>query len=180
MDIQFFSQGWIATVCPLKLKLRIHDIKKNDVSREEFRKMCIELTRENIRGMKRQMQRMGYCQDWSREYVTMTPEYQEKTQTSFLQMYHDGLIYRDVHPVNWCPRCETAIAFAEVEYQENETFLNYLEFPASNDESGVPIATTRPELLAACVAVVVHPDDERYQHLAGQKVKVPLFDREVE
>ncbi len=176
-----FPQGWDCHGLPTEVKVEeIHDIKKNDVSREEFRKMCIELTRENIQGMKRQMQRMGYCQDWSREYVTMTPEYQEKTQTSFLQMYHDGLIYRDVHPVNWCPRCETAIAFAEVEYQENETFLNYLEFPASNDESGVPIATTRPELLAACVAVVVHPDDERYQHLAGQKVKVPLFDREVE
>ncbi len=176
-----FPQGWDCHGLPTEVKVEeIHDIKKNDVSREEFRKMCIELTSENIQGMKTQMQRMGYCQDWSREYVTMTPEYQEKTQTSFLQMYHDDLIYRDVHPVNWCPRCETAIAFAEVEYQENETFLNYLEFPASSEESGVPIATTRPELLAACVAVVVHPDDERYQHLAGKKVEVPLFGREVE
>ena len=127
--------------------------------------MCIELTKKNIHGMKTQMQRMGYSQDWEREFVTMTPEYKEKTQLSFLKMYHEGLIYRAVHPVNWCPRCETAIAFAEVEYTENETFLNYLEFPSSTEESGVPIATTRPELLAACVAVVVHPDDERYQHL---------------
>jgi valyl-tRNA synthetase len=176
-----FPQGWDCHGLPTEVKVEeIHGIKKNDVSREDFRRMCIELTGENIQGMKTQMQRMGYSQDWTREYVTMTPEYQEKTQTSFLQMYHDGLIYRDVHPVNWCPRCETAIAFAEVEYQENETFLNYLEFPASSDEPGVLIATTRPELLAACVAVVVHPDDERYQHLIGKKVIVPLFDREVE
>ncbi|BDZ68952.1 valine--tRNA ligase [Methanobacterium ferruginis] len=176
-----FPQGWDCHGLPTEVKVEeIHGIKKNDVPREEFRDMCIELTGENIMGMKTQMQRMGYSQDWSREYVTMTPEYKAKTQRSFLKMYHDGLIYRAVHPVNWCPRCETAIAFAEVEYQENETYLNYLEFPAANDESGVPIATTRPELLAACVAVVVHPDDERYQHLTGKKVRVPLFNREVE
>lgn len=176
-----FPQGWDCHGLPTEVKVEeIHGIKKNDVPRDEFRKMCIELTSENIEGMKTQMHRMGYSQDWSREYVTMTPEYQEKTQLSFLQMYDDGLIYRAVHPVNWCPRCETAIAFAEVEYQENETFLNYLEFPDASNESGVLIATTRPELLAACVAVVVHPDDERYQHLTGKKVTVPLFNREVE
>lgn len=176
-----FPQGWDCHGLPTEVKVEeIHGIKKNDVPREEFRQMCIDLTRENIQGMKTQMQRMGYSQDWNREYVTMTPEYKAKTQLSFLKMYHEGLIYRAVHPVNWCPRCETAIAFAEVDYKENETFLNYLEFPSNNDESCVPIATTRPELLAACVAVVVHPDDERYQHLTGQKVKVPLFNREVE
>jgi len=176
-----FPQGWDCHGLPTEVKVEeTQGIKKNDVPREEFRRMCIELTGENIQGMKTQMQRMGYSQDWNREYVTMTPEYKEKTQRSFLQMYHDGLIYRAVHPVNWCPRCETAIAFAEVEYQENETFLNYLEFPSSTDEPGVAIATTRPELLAACVAVVVHPEDERYQHLTGKKVQVPLFDREVE
>ncbi len=176
-----FPQGWDCHGLPTEVKVEeTQGIKKNDVPREEFRRMCIELTGENIHGMKTQMQRMGYSQDWNREYVTMTPEYKEKTQLSFLQMYHDGLIYRAVHPVNWCPRCETAIAFAEVEYQENETFLNYLEFPAPSGEAGVPIATTRPELLAACVAVVVHPEDERYQHLTGKKVQVPLFDREVE
>ncbi len=176
-----FPQGWDCHGLPTEVKVEeIHGIKKNDVPREKFRQMCIELTGENIQGMKTQMQRMGYSQDWTREYVTMTPAYKEKTQKSFLQMYHDGLIYRAVHPVNWCPRCETAIAFAEVEYQENETFLNYLEFPATSHESGVLIATTRPELLAACVAVVVHPEDERYQHLTGKKVQVPLFNREVE
>lgn len=175
-----FPQGWDCHGLPTEVKVEeIHNIKKNDVSREEFRKMCIDLTRENIDGMKTQMQRMGYSQDWNREYVTMTPEYQEKTQLSFLKMYDEGLIYRAVHPVNWCPRCETAIAFAEVEYQENETYLNYLEFPATDEELNVPIATTRPELLAACVAVVVHPEDERYKKLQDKKVRVPLFDRDV-
>ncbi|HNR25113.1 MAG TPA: valine--tRNA ligase, partial [Methanobacteriaceae archaeon] len=126
-----------------------------------------------------QMMRLGFSQDWTREYVTMTPEYQAKTQLSFLEMYQQGLIYRAVHPVNWCPRCETAIAFAEVEYHENQTHLNYLLFPDSDGRGGVEIATTRPELLAACVAVVVHPEDERYQDLAGETVTIPLFNREV-
>ena len=176
-----FPQGWDCHGLPTEVKVEeIHSIKKNDVPREKFRQMCIALTSDNIQGMKSQMQRMGYSQDWSREYVTMTPEYMEKTQLSFLKMYREGLIYRAVHPVNWCPRCETAIAFAEVDYQEKETYLNYLEFQAPDGKGNVPIATTRPELLAACVAVVVHPEDERYHHLAGEKVIVPLFAREVE
>jgi valyl-tRNA synthetase len=176
-----FPQGWDCHGLPTEVKVEeLHSIKKNDVPKEKFRQMCIELTSENIQGMKKQMQRMGYSQDWSREYVTMTPQYQEKTQLSFLKMYQEGLIYRAVHPVNWCPRCETAIAFAEVDYQENETYLNYLEFPGPEGKGNIPIATTRPELLAACVAVVVHPEDERYRHLVGEKVTVPLFSREVE
>ncbi len=175
-----FPQGWDCHGLPTEVKVEeTHNIKKNDVSREEFRQMCVDLTRDNIAMMKTQMQSMGFSQDWSREFVTMTPEYMYKTQLSFLKMFEKGLIYQGIHPVNWCPRCETAIAFAEVEYQENETYLNYLEFPAENGEKGVMIATTRPELLSACVAVVVHPDDERYQDLAGRKVQVPIFGRNV-
>ena len=148
-----FPQGWDCHGLPTEVKVEeIHHIKKNDVPRDKFREMCIDLTRENITGMKAQMMRLGFSQDWTREYVTMTPEYQAKTQLSFLEMYQQGLIYRAVHPVNWCPRCETAIAFAEVEYHENQTHLNYLLFPDS-DGRVVEIATTRPELLAACVAV---------------------------
>ncbi|WP_414468910.1 valine--tRNA ligase [Methanobacterium sp. ACI-7] len=176
-----FPQGWDCHGLPTEVKVEeTHEIKKGDVPREKFREMCVDLTRENIKQMKAQMISLGFSQDWSREFVTMTPEYMQRTQLSFLKMYDEGLIYRGIHPVNWCPRCETAIAFAEVEYQENETFLNYLEFPAEVGEEGVLIATTRPELLAACVAVVVHPEDERYKKLAGKKLEVPLFGRSVE
>ena len=143
--------------------------------------------------MKKDMKAMGYSQDWTREFVTMNPEYMRRTQYSFLKMYEDGLIYQGKHPVNWCPRCQTAIAFAEVEYSDNTTFLNYVNFPpavedsyddiASSQESGkqadpkeegILIATTRPELMSACVAVVIHPEDERYTHLLGKYVEVPL------
>ncbi len=175
-----FPQGWDCHGLPTEVKVEeTHHIKKSDVPREEFRRMCIELTQSNIMMMKTQMQSLGFSQDWSREFVTMTPEYKRKTQHSFLEMYDEGLIYQAVHPVNWCPRCETAIAFAEVEYHENETYLNYLEFPEVDGEGKVPIATTRPELLSACVAVTVHPDDERYQSIAGKYLEVPLYDRKV-
>jgi valyl-tRNA synthetase len=176
-----FPQGWDCHGLPTEVKVEeTHGIKKGDVPREEFRKMCVDLTSQNIKQMKAQMISLGFSQDWSREFVTMTPEYMKRTQLSFLKMHNEGLIYRGIHPVNWCPRCETAIAFAEVEYHENETYLNYLEFPAENGEDGVLIATTRPELLSACVAVVVHPEDERYKELAGKRLEVPLFGRSVE
>ncbi len=176
-----FPQGWDCHGLPTEVKVEeTHSIKKNDVSREDFRKMCVDLTRDNIATMKNQMQSMGFSQDWNREYITMTPEYMQKTQLSFLKMKEQGLIYQGIHPVNWCPRCETAIAFAEVEYNENETFLNFLEFPSEDADKGVMIATTRPELLSACVAVVVHPEDDRYQELKGKKVQVPIFGQKVE
>ncbi|MGO9387187.1 MAG: valine--tRNA ligase [Methanobacterium sp.] len=175
-----FPQGWDCHGLPTEVKVEeTHQIKKSDVDREEFRRMCIDLTRVNIDMMKTQMQSLGFSQDWSREFVTMTPEYKRKTQLSFLEMYNKGLIYQAVHPVNWCPRCETAIAFAEVEYHENETYLNYLEFPEVNGMGKVSIATTRPELLSACVAVTVHPDDERYQGMAGKYLEVPIYNRKV-
>jgi len=104
----------------------------------------------------------------------MKPEYYVKTQKSFVQMYQQGRIYREDHPVNWCPRCGTAIAFAEVEYASRTTTLNYMRFPA--EDGFVEIATSRPELLAACVAVAVNPEDERYQKYIGKQVQVPLFD----
>jgi len=176
-----FPQGWDCHGLPTEVKVEeTHNIKKGDVPRAKFREMCVDLTRTNIKQMKSQMLSMGFSQDWSREFVTMTPEYMKRTQLSFLKMYEQGLIYRGIHPVNWCPRCETAIAFAEVEYHENETYLNYLEFPVEESEKGLMIATTRPELLSACVAVVVHPEDERYKEMAGKKVEVPLFGRNVE
>ena len=194
-----FTQGWDCHGLPTEVKVEeTHGIKKNDVSRTKFREYCVDLTTDNIAKMKAQMQAMGYSQDWTREFVTMTPEYMKKTQYSFLKMYDEGLIYQGKHPVNWCPRCETAIAFAEVEYSDNKTFLNYVNFPpavedsyddiassqssgkqADSGEEGILIATTRPELMSACVAVVIHPEDERYSHLLGKYVEVPLSHQKV-
>lgn len=175
-----FPQGWDCHGLPTEVKVEeIHEIKKNDVSRETFRKYCIDLTHENIEKMRRQMRSMGYSQDWDHEYITMLPENKMRTQLSFLKLYNKDMIYQDIHPINWCPRCETAIAFAEVEYKDNTTQLNYINFPVTQEDAHVTIATTRPELLCACVAVVVHPDDERYSNLHGKTVTLPIYNRNV-
>jgi valyl-tRNA synthetase len=175
-----FPQGWDCHGLPTEVKVEeTHNIKKNDVPREKFREYCIDLTHDNIEKMRIQMNKMGYSQDWTHEYITMLPQNKRRTQLSFLKMYNDDMIYRDIHPINWCPRCETAIAFAEVEYTDNTTKLNYVNFPSADGTDHVTIATTRPELLCACVAVVVHPDDERYTSLHDKTVVLPLYNREV-
>ena len=173
-----FPQGWDCHGLPTEVKVEeLNHITKNQVPREEFRLLCEKLTEEAIERFHQSMGRLGLSIDWSNEYVTMRPEYYVKTQTSFVRMHEKGLIYREDHPVNWCPRCGTAIAFAEVEYDSRTTTLNYMRFVSADGE--MQIATSRPELLPACVAVAVHPDDQRYQKFIGKKVRVPLFDYEV-
>ncbi|MDD4331487.1 MAG: valine--tRNA ligase [Methanosarcinaceae archaeon] len=169
-----FPQGWDCHGLPTEVKVEeTQGITKNQVPRAEFRRMCREMTTGNIEKMRKTMLRLGFSVDWSNEFVTMEPEYFVKTQKSFVKMYEDDRIYHEEHPVNWCPRCETAIAFAEVEYEARKTKLNFIHFDKVN------IATTRPELMAACVAVAVNPKDERYKEYIGQTIKVPLFGQKV-
>jgi len=173
-----FPQGWDCHGLPTEVKVEeIHKITKNQVPREEFRRLCEEMTAQAIERMRKTITRLGISTDWSNEYITMMPEYYGKTQASFVQMYQKDMIYREDHPVNWCPRCATAIAFAEVEYDSRQTTLNYMKFQACDGH--VEIATTRPELLPACVAVAVNPEDPRYSRYPGTKVTVPLFDYQV-
>ncbi len=169
-----FPEGWDCHGLPTEVKVEeAHGITKSQVSREEFRRLCVELTTKNIERMRKSLRRLGFSIDWSNEYITMEPSYFGKTQRSFVQMYNSGMIYQQNHPVNWCPRCETAIAFAEVEYDSRSTVLNYLNLDK------LKIATTRPELLAACVAVAVNPDDERYREYVNTEVRVPVFGHRV-
>jgi valyl-tRNA synthetase len=169
-----FPQGWDCHGLPTEVKVEeTYGITKNQVPRAEFRKMCRELTAGNIEKMRKTMLRLGFSVDWSNEFITMEPSYFVKTQKSFVRMYNAGHIYHEDHPVNWCPRCETAIAFAEVEYEARQTKLNFVHFDK------VDIATTRPELMAACVAVAVNPGDERYKAYVGQEITVPIFGQKV-
>ncbi len=169
-----FPEGWDCHGLPTEVKVEeLNGITKSQVSREEFRRMCVELTTKNIERMRKSLRRLGFSIDWSNEYITMDPAYFGKTQASFVQMYSNGRVYQQNHPVNWCPRCETAIAFAEVEYDARDTLLNFLNFDK------LKIATTRPELLAACVAVAVNPDDNRYGKYVNSEVKVPVFGHNV-
>ncbi|MBS3815639.1 MAG: valine--tRNA ligase, partial [Hadesarchaea archaeon] len=175
-----FPQGWDCHGLPTEVQVeKQNNIRKDDVSREKFRELCVELTEKNISHMKNEMDSLGLSIDWSTEYRTMNPEYYGKTQLSFLKLFEDDLIYQGKHPVNWCPRCETAIADAEVEYEDKEGTLNYIEFEVVGEEDELIIATTRPELLPACVLVAVHPDDDKYSNYVGKELEVPIFNQTV-
>ena len=175
-----FPQGWDCHGLPTEVRAeKTLGINKRDIPPEEFRRICSELTEKWIEQMKVTMKRIGFSIDWSLEYRTMDPDYWRKTQLSFVILYKKGFIYKAEHPVLWCPRCETAIAEAEVEYVDRKGKLYYIKFPTADSSGHVVIATTRPELLPACVAAVVHPEDERYKDLIGKEIIVPLFNRKI-
>lgn len=172
-----FPQGWDCHGLPTEVRVeKTIGKSKSEVPPEEFLRLTREYTLKWIEPMKKAIKALGCSIDWTTEYRTMEPDYWRRTQLSFVLMYKKGLIYKSKHPVNWCPRCETAIAEAEVEYVEKNRPLYYFNFQLE-DGSPLTIASTRPELLAACVAVAVNPEDHRYKHLIGKRAKVALYDR---
>jgi len=175
----YFPQGWDCHGLPTEVEVeKRHKIKKTDLPPNEFRKLCENHVNEYIHLMKEAIIGLGCSTDWTTEYKTMDPDYWRRTQLSFILLYNKGFIYKGKHPINWCPRCETAIADAEVEYESRTTELNYIKFKLA--EGGfLKIATTRPELIPACVAVAVNPNDERYQQYLGKEILVPTTDRKV-
>jgi len=176
----YFPQGWDCHGLPVEVEVeKKKKIKKTDMPPDEFRKLCEELVNQNISLMKEATVRLGYSIDWTTEYKTMDPDYWRRTQLSFILLYKKGFIYRGKYAVNWCPRCETAIADAEVEYGTRNAELHHVRFKL--EKGGfLEIATTRPELIPACVAVAVNPQDDRYTKYVGVKVRVPGTGRTVE
>ncbi|WP_297420820.1 valine--tRNA ligase [Thermococcus sp.] len=173
-----FPQGFDNHGLPTELKVE----KEFGISKdqpEKFLQKCVEWTWQAIEAMRNQFIRIGYSADWDLEYHTMDDWYKAAVQKSLLEFYKKGMLYRDEHPVYWCPHCRTSLAKAEVGYVEEEGFLYYIKLPLADGSGHVPIATTRPELMPACVAVFVHPEDERYKDVVGKKVKLPIFGREV-
>jgi valyl-tRNA synthetase len=175
-----FPQGWDCHGLPVEVEVeKRNKIKKTDVPPDQFRKLCEQLVNSNIAGMKDAMIRLGLSMDWTTEYKTMDPDYWRRTQLSFIQLYEKDFIYRGTYPVNWCPRCETAIADAEVRYDQRNASFYHVKFEL--EEGGfLEIATTRPELIPACVTVAVHPQDERYKKHVGKRIKIPTTSRTVE
>ncbi len=177
----YFPQGWDCHGLGIEVQVeREHKIKKRDVPPDKFRKLCEKLVEKYIAMMKEGVVRLGCSVDWTTEYRTMDPDYWKRTQLSFIILYNKGFMYRGKHPVNWCPRCETAIADAEVDYEEREGTLHYIKFPLEGSNEHLLIATTRPEFIPACVAVAVHPEDDRFNKYIGRKITVPLVNRTVE
>jgi valyl-tRNA synthetase len=166
----YYPQGWDCQGFPTEVKV---EKKYGRMPPEEFREKCVEWTGDMIERMKEQMKGLAFSADWRYEYRTMDQDYHRKVQLSLLKMYKKKLVYRDKYPVYWCPKCVSAIAKAELDDVEKEGVLNHIKFTGPGGEDLV-IATTRPELLHACVAVLYHPEDERYKNLEGKKIKTPL------
>ena len=166
----YYPQGWDCQGFPTEVRV---EKKHGRLPPKEFREKCVEWTEEMIKRMKSQMKELAFSADWRYEYRTMDSDYHRKVQLSLLKMYEKKLIYRDTYPVYWCPKCVSAIAKAELDDVEKDGMLNYIKFTGPKKEDLI-IATTRPELLHACVAVLYHPEDERYKGLDKKKIKTPL------
>ncbi len=174
----YFPQGYDCHGLPTELKVeKEFKISKDDP--EEFLKRCIEWTNEAISTMTQQFNKIGYSTDWEYTYKTMDKRYLKTVQKSLLFFFERGWLFLDDHPIHWCTQCRTALAKQEVGYIDKKGKFWYIKLPISDGSGYATIATTRPELMSSCVAVLVHPDDKRYYNLSQKKVKLPIFDREV-
>ena len=176
-----FPQGWDCHGLGIEVQVeRENRIRKREMPPDKFRKLCEKLVEKYVTIMKEGIMRLGCSNDWTTEYRTMDPDWWRRTQLSFILLYKKGFMYQGTHPVNWCPRCETAIADAEVNYEQHDGTLHYLRFPVENSNEYVRIATTRPELIPACVAVAVHPGDARFAKYENMRLRVPETSRTVQ
>ena len=155
-----------------------HGITKFSVDRKTYLRLCTEYANQFIGTMTRQFEMLGMSLDPSIYYETHAPYYRKYTQISFLKLLKKGLAYKGKFPVNWCPHCNTSLADAEVEREERATKLHFITFRVREGGS-LEIATTRPELIGACHAVLVHPDDSRYSGLKGKHAILPVYGRDV-
>ncbi|MBR9689880.1 MAG: class I tRNA ligase family protein, partial [Candidatus Altiarchaeota archaeon] len=153
-------------------------VKAHEIPRNKFLNLCHQTLDKYEKNISNVMNLTGLSVDWSSVYRTDSPEYRTLTQSTFIDLWNKGLIYEDTKPNNWCPGCKTTLADAEVEYREGKSKLVFIKFPLKNGEY-IKIATTRPELLGACQAVVVHPTDSKFSKYAGETAAIPLYDRSV-
>jgi len=178
-----FPMGIDRNGLPVEVQVeRLYKIRMYETPREKFLELCRELLDRYEREILEISKRLGFSMnsfDPKEIYRTDSPEYRRITQATFIELFKRGLIYEDERPNNWCPRCRTTLADAEVEYQEEETRLVYIKFRVKETGEDLIIATTRPELLAGCAAVLVHPDDDRYKHLHNKHAIVPIYEKVV-
>ncbi len=160
-----------------RLVEKLNNVKGKEMSRSEFIKLCLKTLKKITPSFILAWKNLGISADYDLFYSTIDKNSQKISQTSFIDLFRAGEIYQKDFPTIWCPECQTAIAQAELEDKESSTLFSTLKF--SCDGEDLLIATTRPELLGACVAVFVNPKDKRYSNLIGKKAKVPLFGFEV-
>jgi len=169
----------IATQMMVERQLASEGKKRRDMGREKFIERVWEWKQLYGNAILDQMKRLGASVDWDREYFTMDENLNRAVREVFVRLYEEGLIYRGKYIVNWCPRCETAISDLEVKHEEVAGKLWEIRYPVVGSSEFITVATTRPETMLGDTAVAVNAADERYTHLHGKKVMLPLMNREI-
>ncbi|OQA33138.1 MAG: Valine--tRNA ligase [Betaproteobacteria bacterium ADurb.Bin341] len=169
----------IATQIVVERQLDGQGISRHDLGREKFLEKVWEWKEYSGNTITRQMRRLGTSPDWSRERFTMDTGLNKIVTETFVRLYREGLIYRGKRLVNWDPVLHTAVSDLEVVSEEEDGFLWHIHYPLADGSGHLTVATTRPETMLGDTAVMVHPEDERYKHLIGKSVKLPLTEREI-
>ena len=169
----------IATQIVVERQLDAQGISRHALGREAFLEKVWEWKKYSGGAITRQMRRLGSSPDWSRERFTMDEGLNRVVTETFVRLYKEGLIYRGKRLVNWDPKLKTAVSDLEVESVEEDGFLWHIRYPLADGSGHLTVATTRPETMLGDTAVMVHPEDERYRHLIGKMVELPLCDRKI-
>ncbi|MDI1363158.1 valine--tRNA ligase [Methylotenera sp.] len=169
----------IATQIVVERQLDAQGISRHDLGREKFLEKVWEWKEYSGGTITKQMRRLGTSPDWSRERFTMDEGLNKTVTETFVRLYNEGLIYRGKRLVNWDVKLGTAVSDLEVVQEEEDGFMWHINYPLADGSGNLTVATTRPETMLGDVAVMVHPEDERYAHLIGKNVKLPLCNREI-
>jgi valyl-tRNA synthetase len=169
----------ISTQNVVERKLLKEGVSRHDLGREKFLEKVWAWKEEYGGKILKQIRHLGSSVDWTRERFTMDEDLAKAVRKVFVRLYDEGLIYKGKYIVNWCPRCHTALADDEVEHTPQKGALWHVKYMLEDGSGSIVIATSRPETILGDSAVCVHPDDERYQHLIGKKVIVPIANRAV-
>ncbi len=169
----------IATQNVVEKQLAIEGLTRYDLGRERFIEQVWEWKRQYGNRISEQMRKLGDSCDWTRERFTMDDGLSAAVREVFVRLYAEDLVYRGNRIINWCPRCETALAEIEVEYEDDPGELVHITYPFTDGPGGVTVATTRAETMLGDTGVAVHPDDDRYAAHIGRTVRLPLVGRDI-
>ena len=169
----------IATEAKIVAKMKEEGLTKADLGRDKFLERAWDWKKQYGGRIVEQLKKLGCSCDWKRERFTMDEGCSKAVLKVFKKLYDEDLIYRGERIINWCPHCKTSISDAEVEYEEQDGFFWHLKYPIVGTDEYLELATTRPETMLGDTAVAVHPDDERYTHLHGKSVILPLVGKEI-
>ena len=169
----------IATQNVVERELAAEGLSRHDLGRDRFVEQVWEWKAKSGGRITNQIRTMGFSTDWTRERFTFDEGLSRAVREVFVTLYDEGLIYRGNRIINWCPRCHTAISDIEVEYEDEVGELVYIEYPFTDGDGGIVVATTRVETMLGDTGVAVHPDDDRYRDAIGRTVRLPLLDREI-